>query len=426
MQPVSTFGHEMFSSSADDAGLARRGAPRAARSRRAEKPPTDTTSGRPSARSSGSTRGAERVDPGVGEPDRVEHPAGRPRRSAAAALPSRGSGVTVLVTIAREVLVRPASPAAAAASGSSVPEAFRTGCSSSTLPTAVRRSAITPPPARSPRVDDRPLDAQPLQPPVELDRAAVAGAEAAGHRRLERRLAGHARAGGTAPPPPAASGRRAGSDSTLVASPSASASGSVTQHRLDHHAALAARHELGGRARARRLRKPATQPRARAAPSASHGITATPIPPAHSSGRAPAASRSKPRPNGPCTSTSAHRPGRARPRPGPRTSHRNSTARARPRTADSGRPRNAVTVERAQHVEPARLRRRRTSARARPAGTARRARRARTRATHACSSCRLFGSTSQARPIACTAADAPAMRREAGDAGAEIAARRIW
>ena len=49
-----------------------------------------------------------------------------------------------------------ASPAARAASGSSVPDAFITGCSSSTAPTRVARSALMPPPrARRPRPGPR-------------------------------------------------------------------------------------------------------------------------------------------------------------------------------------------------------------------------------------------------------------------------------
>src|SRR5215831_19608973 len=73
-------------------------------------------------------------------------------------LPSRGSGVTVLVTNASS-----ARATSGAASASRQPDAL-----SST--------------------EHRPFDAEPLQAAVELDRAAVAGAVAARHRRFPRHL----------------------------------------------------------------------------------------------------------------------------------------------------------------------------------------------------------------------------------------------
>src|SRR5262249_21284595 len=73
-------------------------------------------------------------------------------------LPSRGSGVTVLVTNASS-----ARATSGAASASRQPEPL-----SST--------------------EHRPFDAEPLQPAVDLDRAPVAGAVPAGHGRLPGQL----------------------------------------------------------------------------------------------------------------------------------------------------------------------------------------------------------------------------------------------
>src|SRR4249919_2558484 len=74
-------------------------------------------------------------------------------------LPSRGSGVTVLVTNA-----------------------------SSSRATSGAVSASRQPLALSSRMEHRPFHAEALEHAVDLDRAAVAGAVAAGHRRLPRKL----------------------------------------------------------------------------------------------------------------------------------------------------------------------------------------------------------------------------------------------
>ena len=117
--------------------------------------------------------------------------------------------------------------------------------------------------------------------------------------------------------------------------------------------------------------------------------------------------------------------GERRERRATRLAEERDARRRRRRTAESGRARNESCDERAQHVELPGLaggeRALQPDLHVRPERLAGR----HARSCQACSSCRLLGSTSQARAIACTAALAAASVVMQGTL-AEIAARRIW
>ena len=208
-----------------------------------------------------------------------------------------------------------------------------TGCSSSSVPTRVERSALTPPPARRPRPGPRRRAGRSA---AEAHRAAVAGAVAAGHGRLERDLAGHARAR-------AGRGDRAheavgpgGEDAGCAREPRRQQVEHVGGRERD--LALCRGHELGGTRRVRRRGRPRAA-RASGRRRASGASSATPNPPPTSRGAAPAAAGSKPRPNGPSTSTSAPTWASAA-SAGPRGWQRNVTPESSEATAESGRARN--------------------------------------------------------------------------------------
>ena len=284
-------------------------------------------------------------------------------------LPSRASGVTVLVTTSassRSI----ASPAARAASGSSVPDAFITGCSSSSAPTRVVRSALTPP-RRVRRTRPGPRR-----------RAARARRRDAPRSRSRRRSrtpwAPRARPGTTPPPPRRRRRRRARGHRARRRTRSSCPPASLPADRARWRAEAtisrsAARHELGG-PRGLRVAEGREQPslgqrrserrEQRGAESAADEQRA----------RARRLRASKPRPNGPSTSTSAPTWASAA-SAGPRGWQRNVTPASSEATAESGRARKRIVRERAQHVELPGLARQRTCAPAGPGRTARAARR---------------------------------------------------
>src|SRR5581483_6164741 len=120
----------------------------------AQKPPTETQSGTSSARRRGSVSVRKRSRPGFARPIAFSIPCAV-SAIRGGAFPSRGSGVIVFVTNA-----------------------------SSCRATCGAASASRQPEALSSRGKDRPLHAESLELPVDLDRAAVAGAVPARHRRL--------------------------------------------------------------------------------------------------------------------------------------------------------------------------------------------------------------------------------------------------
>ena len=209
--------------------------------------------------------------------------------------PSRGSGVIVFVTKASSERAT-----SGAVSASRQPEAL-----SST--------------------EHRPFDAEALQLAVDLDRAAVAGAVAARHRRLPGELGVRARAR-AAPPASAPARTRA----RRARRSSGQELGDVD--RLDA--------DLGVRDERRGLGVPLgaeAEDRRRAAErSERYGSGAIPIPPPTSSGRS--TSSSKPLPSGPSTCSSSPRSSAAqRPRPGPIGSIRNASSPAAARQTLIGR-----------------------------------------------------------------------------------------
>src|SRR5512132_4709917 len=122
--------------------------------------------GTPSAASRGRSSSAKRSRPGFARPIAFTIPAGV-SAIRGGGFPSRGWSVTVFVTNAE-------TPSVPETRASSVPDPFTNGDSRRT-PQKVASSDGTA------RLHHRALHAQPLPAPVDLDRATVAGAEAAGH-----------------------------------------------------------------------------------------------------------------------------------------------------------------------------------------------------------------------------------------------------
>src|SRR5207302_6407417 len=123
----------------------------------ASKPPTDTQTGTPSLPSCGKFRVTKRSMPGFARPIELSIPTSVSAMRTGV-LPSRGSGVTVLVTNASSERAT-----SGAVNASRQPEAL----------SSMQHGA---------------LDAQPFELAVDLHRAAVARAVAAGHRRFPRQL----------------------------------------------------------------------------------------------------------------------------------------------------------------------------------------------------------------------------------------------
>ena len=298
-----------------------------------------------------------------------------------------------------------------------------TGCSSSSAPTRVARIGAHAA-DQALAGDDRALDAEPHEPPVEAHGAAVAGAVAARHRRLERDLAGHAgdRAGrGDGAHEAVGPGR----EHARGAPPAARASSVEHVGGRERDLALGGRHELGG-ARRVGVAERREQHRRRAGAARAARSSATPKPPPTSSGAGPAAAASKPRPNGPSTSTSA--PTRASAASaGPRGWQQERDARRRPRrrprAAAPGTP--SCASARSMWNWPGLARRERAldaHLDVRPERLA--------RPPRACSVKRAAPAGSSARPARRARSPAPPRWRPASvvmqGTLAEIAARRIW
>ena len=350
--PISTFGQETFSSSAADAVLAVERARQSRAYSSCAKPPIETTSGRPSAASRGSTSRLERVDARVREPDGVEH-AGRrlgdPRRRVALARQRRhGLGGD-----------RGQRPGGSETPAAGAPRAGR-ACprrSAPDAPAAARRPRWRA--AHAAALASRPGGARPRPGPR---RTAAAGARRAGprsrsRRRSRRPSAPRARPGRARRARRRARRPRAASDRARRRAPRSRRAGppraaaSPARARARPRAARAARGRRPPRARRRGSRPRGGPPRAARRATASRRCRCRR---SRARARRPAAASSNPRPNGPCTSTSTPTSQSAA-RPGPRTSSRNShlVRRAR-RIADSGRPRKASPSTRPQHVEATR------------------------------------------------------------------------
>ena len=190
---------------------------------------------------------------------------------------------------------------------------------------------------RASRTEHRPFDAEPPQLAVDLDRAAVAGAVAARHRRLPGELGVRARA--------------ARSAASIGSGPAREHVAGLVGQELGDVGRLEA--DLGVRDERRRLGVPLApeaeeRGRRRRARAERYGSGAIPIPPPTSSGRS--TSRSKPLPSGPSTCSSSPGSSAQSARvPGPIGSIRNASSPAR-READAHRPRQHP-ARRLEHEE---------------------------------------------------------------------------
>src|SRR5206468_2219693 len=142
-----------------------------------DQPPTLAMMGTPSSASRGRSSAAKRSRPGLARPIELTIPDGV-SAIRGGGFPSRGWSVTVLVTNAE-------TPSVPETRASSVPDPFTNGDGSRTPQNVVSSDGTA-------RLHHRALDTQPLPAPVDLDRAPVAGSEAAGHGGLQGELACHA------------------------------------------------------------------------------------------------------------------------------------------------------------------------------------------------------------------------------------------